>query len=132
MRMGRLLAEEEPENLLRNYGLSSLEDVFLSLCVKDGTKKHIKAITSAPGSDVSTENAFRGAHSQGGQDNLAMDHSVSQVFDVSGTSNGHGRSQDVASGQQHWTRDLVMAMPSWHRTSALTHKHCLQIVRNIG
>lgn len=35
MRSGRLLVEESPENLLRDYGLSSLEDVFLKLCLKD-------------------------------------------------------------------------------------------------
>lgn len=35
MRSGRLLVEESPQNLLRDYGLSSLEDVFLKLCLKD-------------------------------------------------------------------------------------------------
>jgi hypothetical protein len=35
MRSGRLLVEESPANLLRDYGLSSLEDVFLKLCLKD-------------------------------------------------------------------------------------------------
>lgn len=41
MRSGHLLAEESPHNLLTLYGLSSLEDVFLKLCMKDvGNGKH--------------------------------------------------------------------------------------------
>lgn len=41
MRSGHLLAEESPHNLLALYGLSSLEDVFLKLCMKDmGAGKH--------------------------------------------------------------------------------------------
>ena len=35
MRSGRLLVEESPENLLGHHRLSSLEDVFLKLCMKD-------------------------------------------------------------------------------------------------
>ncbi len=35
MRSGRLLTEESPENLLRDYNLPSLENVFLKLCMKD-------------------------------------------------------------------------------------------------
>ena len=34
MRSGVLLAEESPQTLLSMYGLSSLEDVFLELCMK--------------------------------------------------------------------------------------------------
>jgi len=36
MRSGHLLAEESPHNLLTTHGLTSLEDVFLKLCMKDG------------------------------------------------------------------------------------------------
>jgi hypothetical protein len=35
MRSGRLLTEESLENLLRDYNLPSLENVFLKLCMKD-------------------------------------------------------------------------------------------------
>lgn len=38
MRSGHLLAEESPQNLLSIHGLSTLEDVFLKLCMKDGSK----------------------------------------------------------------------------------------------
>ena len=39
MRSGHLLAEESPQNLLSLHGLSTLEDVFLKLCMKDGVSK---------------------------------------------------------------------------------------------
>ncbi|XP_046456397.1 ABC transporter G family member 20-like isoform X2 [Daphnia pulex] len=38
MRCGRLLVEDSPDNLLRNYGLSTLEDVFLQLSRKENSK----------------------------------------------------------------------------------------------
>jgi hypothetical protein len=38
MRGGRLLVEDSPDNLLRNYGLSTLEDVFLQLSRKENSK----------------------------------------------------------------------------------------------
>lgn len=43
MRSGHLLAEESPQNLLSLHGLSTLEDVFLKLCMKDGVNKHATA-----------------------------------------------------------------------------------------
>lgn len=43
MRSGHLLAEESPHNLLSLHGLSTLEDVFLKLCMKDGVVKHATA-----------------------------------------------------------------------------------------
>ena len=36
MRFGRLLAEDAPAALIQNYGCSSLEAVFLSLCMDNG------------------------------------------------------------------------------------------------
>lgn len=39
MRSGRLLAEQSPEMLLSHYRLSSLEDVFLKLCM-EGSGNH--------------------------------------------------------------------------------------------
>ena len=38
MRHGVLLAEDSPNQLMTIYGLNSLEDVFLRLCVKDDSK----------------------------------------------------------------------------------------------
>jgi ABC-type multidrug transport system ATPase subunit len=38
MRNGSLLAEDSPSQLMTIYGLNSLEDVFLKLCVKQESK----------------------------------------------------------------------------------------------
>lgn len=38
MRSGIILSEDAPENLMKCYGCSSLEDVFLKLCIIDTTK----------------------------------------------------------------------------------------------
>ena len=40
MRSGRLLAEESPDSLMVRHNLTSLEDVFLSLCRKDVNEKN--------------------------------------------------------------------------------------------
>lgn len=38
MRSGIILSEDAPENLMKCYGCSSLEDVFLKLCIIDTSK----------------------------------------------------------------------------------------------
>ncbi|XP_057380008.1 ABC transporter G family member 20-like [Daphnia carinata] len=77
MRSGRLLAEESPENLLKNYRLPTLEDVFLKLCMKDGGNKHDAEVTSTTSKEIDFA-ASRKCH-RGGRDNMAFD--VSQ-FDI--------------------------------------------------
>lgn len=73
MRSGRLLAEESPENLLKDYRLPTLEDVFLKLCMKD---KDDGGLTSTTPKDNFA--ASRKPHS-GGLDNLAFNASQ---FDI--------------------------------------------------
>jgi hypothetical protein len=41
MRSGRLLAEDSPHSLLHTFMLSSLEDVFLKLCVKESADAEV-------------------------------------------------------------------------------------------
>ncbi len=41
MRFGRLLAEDHPDTLLEQYGMNSLEDVFLHLCVGDEAERWV-------------------------------------------------------------------------------------------
>jgi len=80
MRSGRLLAEESPENLLRNYNLPTLEEVFLKLCMKDGSYKVKDALVNAPISKEKSSATSQKHH--GGHDNMAFNYSISQ-FDVS-------------------------------------------------
>ncbi|EFX61237.1 ABC protein, subfamily ABCH, partial [Daphnia pulex] len=58
MRCGRLLVEDSPDNLLRKYGLSTLEDVFLKLCRKENSKNPEVAnmASTIPGSSESDPN----------------------------------------------------------------------------
>ena len=60
MRSGRLLTEDSPENLLRDYNISSLEEVFLKLCMNDEGKSKIKQQPAL------------------GHENMAFDRSASQ------------------------------------------------------
>lgn len=39
MRQGRLLAENSPEDLLAQYNMETLEEVFLKLCMTDSSSK---------------------------------------------------------------------------------------------
>lgn len=45
MRNGRLLAEDSPSQLLNIYGMNTLEDVFLRLCVRDENKVGVPKIS---------------------------------------------------------------------------------------
>lgn len=45
MRHGKLLAEDSPTQLLTIYGLNTLEEVFLKLCVKEESKNKFKKLS---------------------------------------------------------------------------------------
>lgn len=47
MRHGRLLAEAAPENLLAQYNMETLEEVFLKLCLNDSSAKANALASSA-------------------------------------------------------------------------------------
>ncbi|XP_057374585.1 ABC transporter G family member 23-like [Daphnia carinata] len=81
MRSGRLLAENSPENLLRSYGLCSLEDVFLQLCMKDFSKPHTEISNNSE--DVGGV-SFEVQPLSGCIDNVGFEPSTSQL-DISGT-----------------------------------------------
>ena len=46
MRSGRLLAEDSPQHLLANHNLTSLEDVFLKLCMKENADQNYLQIAN--------------------------------------------------------------------------------------
>ena len=51
MRFGRLLAEGHPDTLLEEYGRTTLEDVFLRLCVGDdeeAVKREVEKVSQSP------------------------------------------------------------------------------------
>lgn len=77
MRSGRLLAEESPEKLLMDYGLPSLEDVFLKLCIKrTGSESEVKLNGSVAIMTPSSDNNHTGIVGQNtveGHDNMPVD-----------------------------------------------------------
>lgn len=90
MRSGRLLAEESPEHLLRIYNLSSLENVFLKLCMKDeGTDQEASApLERSASSRIVRRNPARDQQQPAvGHDNMAFERTTSQS-DVSEMSIG--------------------------------------------
>ncbi|XP_032783939.2 LOW QUALITY PROTEIN: ABC transporter G family member 20 [Daphnia magna] len=80
MRSGRLLAEESPDNLLRNYRLPSLEEVFLKLCMKDDGENRTEPSQAIENCTNGTLRSVTGIRQPvGGHTNLAFDHSTSQT-----------------------------------------------------
>ncbi|KAI9558265.1 ABC protein [Daphnia sinensis] len=82
MRSGRLLAEESPENLLINYNLSSLEDVFLKLCMKDEgndqERQEPEVLERTVSSSSMRRNVARPQQPSSGHDNMAFERGASQ------------------------------------------------------
>lgn len=109
MRSGRLLVEDSPKNLLLIHELTTLEDVFLKMCIKDveqsstetkkeGNRPSYRAI---PDDEIN----FR-------KINASLDESL-----------------EIKKNKK---KTFDMAMPSARRTRALIHKNFLQLFRNIG
>ncbi|EFX78468.1 ABC protein, subfamily ABCH [Daphnia pulex] len=133
MRSGRLLAEESPENLLKNYGLPTLEEVFLKLCMGDGSYKVKDAVVNAP---ISKEKSYTTSQNRlGGHENMAFNYSISQgtVYTINQSSSKSSENiiqdNEVISRR---SRTFKMTMPSMHRSAALIHKNFMQTFRNIG
>lgn len=82
MRSGRLLAEDSPDKLLAHYNLSSLEDVFLKLCINQGVNKGVEQLEIMANVSPSNEThqiVPRSQQQAGEHDNLAFDYSVNEV-----------------------------------------------------
>nr|CAH0102200.1 unnamed protein product [Daphnia galeata] len=78
MRSGRLLTEDSPDDLLRDYNLPSLENVFLKLCMNDEGKSQIEQRSEPLANAVMGYTATRAQQHPIGHDNMAYDRSASQ------------------------------------------------------
>ena len=76
MRSGRLLAEESPNNLLRDFRRPSLEDAFLKLCMDE---QRAESMANASISNATNGNTEEAQHPQGDQDNVDCEDVVSQT-----------------------------------------------------
>ncbi|XP_046459302.1 ABC transporter G family member 20-like isoform X2 [Daphnia pulex] len=82
MRSGRLLAEDSPDKLLAHYNLSSLEDVFLKLCINQGVNKGVEQLEIMANVSLSNEThqiVPRTQQQAGEHENVAFDYSVNEV-----------------------------------------------------
>ena len=61
MRVGKLLAEDSPDNLLSRFSKPSLEDVFLELCMRDG---HMESSTGREERENNNKNILKKANNQ--------------------------------------------------------------------
>ena len=109
MRSGRLLVEDSPKNLLVFHEMTTLEDVFLKLCIKDveESSKETRKEENLPSyrAIADDEINFR-------KINASLDESL-----------------EIKKKKK---KTFDMNMPSARRTRALIHKNFLQLFRNLG
>lgn len=57
MRQGRLLTEDSPQEMLRQFGTSSLENVFLALCKLDQARQELPKYVGCPRKSVDSDDS---------------------------------------------------------------------------
>ena len=148
MRSGVLLAEESPQTLLSMYGLSSLEDVFLELCMKGqlppddrlaekDVAPSLQTISdddnaaSADDGDSTKENSTK---ENSTQENSTQENSTKENSTKENHSENSSKACDTTSicGSTSALKRCAYGVPSAHRTAALIRKNFLQTFRNIG
>ena len=158
MRSGVLLAEESPQTLLSMYGLSSLEDVFLELCMKgqlppdDRPAEKDVALSvqtisdddnaaSADDGDSTKENSTKensikenSIKENSTQENSTQENSTKENSTKENHSENSSKAGDTTSicGSTSALKRCAYGVPSAHRTAALIRKNFLQTFRNIG
>ena len=81
MRSGRLLAEDSPDKLLAYYNLSSLEDVFLRLCMKQGANAvvgQLEIVANVIPSNETPQIVTLAQQQSEEHDNMGFDYSVNE------------------------------------------------------
>ena len=153
MRSGVLLAEESPQTLLSMYGLSSLEDVFLELCMKGqlppddrlaekDVAPSVQTISdddnaaSADDGDSTKENSTKenSTKENSTKENSTKENSTKENSTKENHSENSSKAGDTTSicGSTSALKRCAYGVPSAHRTAALIRKNFLQTFRNIG
>jgi hypothetical protein len=83
MRSGRLLAEESPNNLMRNFRRPSLEDAFLKLCMDE---QQTESMVNASISNATIQNTEEAQQQQPQGDSVDYAEGVVNQTDVTETS----------------------------------------------
>nr|XP_053640391.1 ABC transporter G family member 20-like [Cherax quadricarinatus] len=132
MRAGRLLAETSPSSLLHHFGIPSLEDIFLKLCLQDGDE----------------DNLHLGKHNKGFVEEDVLTHKVTSASlpAARGTTSALKREINPSTGLFTFrdSEDTAILMVPWVQTSkyeqmfssdrfsALLMKNFIRLWRNIG
>ena len=94
MRQGRLLAENSPEQLLAQYNMETLEEVFLKLCMTDSSTKENRIDQIAFSDVTSTTSNIGSAGGSRGFDNPALEMDLESAVNnnnilLQNNNNGH-------------------------------------------
>jgi ABC-type multidrug transport system ATPase subunit len=126
MRCGRLLVEDSPENLIRDYGLPSLEDVFLKVCLKDIGKSSAGQFTEAERNSNETASVRTQTELQPSQSSTAASNNNEERT----LRNKSDQIKSVFKKRQMF--DLRSSLPSPHVIRVLLRKNALVMIRNFG
>ena len=124
MRGGRLLVEDSPGNLIRNYGLPSLEDIFLKICLKDDGKSSASQLTETSTSTRTSSN----------ETCLAQ---ITQPSESSTKASNQKRTPDdkchtvKTVSKKRQSLNFRSSLPSPHHVNVLIRKNALVMFRNV-
>nr|CAH0113565.1 unnamed protein product [Daphnia galeata] len=125
MRGGRLLVEDSPGNLIRNYGLPSLEDIFLKICLKDDGKSSASQLTETSTSTRTSSN----------ETCLAQ---ITQPSESSTKASNQKRTPDdkchtvkTVSKKKRQSLNFRSSLPSPRHVNVLIRKNALVMFRNV-
>ncbi|XP_057369451.1 ABC transporter G family member 23-like [Daphnia carinata] len=125
MRSGRLLVEDSPENLLRKFQLSSLEDVFVQFCMRDDGR-HSMEQTSSTGSQAAICDSTEAIASQ----TLSCETNVNMDIPVTTRPVNDDSVNSKARLCKSFNYKNILPCP--HRLSVLIRKDYMMSFRSIG
>ncbi len=153
MRFGRLLAEGHPDTLLEEYERSTLEDVFLHLCLGDETdkireskkleeKKKGKRRSSSL-ANGSLKKAEEGAATADGGEGVPLEELSTKVVDPNDNKTKDDEREPLQQQQQQQqlpskrktsssSSSRLCSFLTGHRLTALLAKNFIRMWRNIG
>jgi hypothetical protein len=125
MRGGRVLVEDSPENLIRDYGLPSLEDVFLQVSLKDGSRSSDKQLAE----DVTSSNEAAPVETQEPQPSESSAEASNQIGKRTPNEKGD-KIKSVARKRKSF--NWKSSLPTPHFIGVLLRKNALVMIRNFG
>jgi hypothetical protein len=127
MRGGRVLVEDSPENLIRDYGLPSLEDVFLQVSLKDCSRSSDEQLAE----DVTTSS------NEAAPVETQIEPQPSEISAEASNKIGkrtpNEKSDKIKSvPRKRKSFNLKSSLPTPHFIGVLLRKNALVMIRNFG